>query len=64
LRDLDEKRLEERLKPYLSVQERGALLARRDKLVQHLQERIDALGEEHVLYDLRSAGERAPWAGQ
>jgi hypothetical protein len=62
LQELDEERLEERLEPYLAAQERKALLARRDKLVQHLQDRIDEVGEARVLYDLRPADERAPWA--
>jgi hypothetical protein len=65
LQDLDEERLEERLGPYLTVHERRALLARRDKLVQRLQDRIDELGEARVLYDLRPAVEHAsPCAGE
>jgi hypothetical protein len=60
LQELDKERLEERLGPYLTVHERKALLARRDKLVQHVQNLIDELGEKNVLYDLRPAGDHAP----
>jgi hypothetical protein len=63
LQELDKEGLEERLGPYLTVHERKALLARRDKLVQHVQNLIDELGEKHVLYDLRPAGEHAPCIG-
>jgi hypothetical protein len=64
LQELDGDMLEERLKPYLTVHERKALLARRDKLVQPLQQRIDEKGEIRVLFDLRPAGEHAPCAGE
>jgi hypothetical protein len=64
LQELDGEMLEERLGSYLTVHERRALLARRDELVQRLQDRIDELGEARVLYDLRPAGEHAPCAGE
>ncbi len=63
LQELDEERLEERLGAYLTAHERRALLARRDELVQRIQDRIDELGEIRVIYDLRPSGERAPCAG-
>jgi hypothetical protein len=63
LQELDEDRLEERLGAYLTVHERRALLARRDELVQRIQDRIDELGEKRVIYDLRPAGEPVPCAG-
>jgi hypothetical protein len=64
LQELDRDMLEERLGSYLTVHERKALLARRDELVQRLQDRIDELGENRVIYDLRPAGEHAPCAAE
>jgi hypothetical protein len=64
LQELDGEMLEERLGAYLTVHERKALLARRDELVQRIQDRIDELGENRVIYDLRPAGEHAPCAAE
>lgn len=62
LKNLDETEVRRRLDPYLTGYEINALLARRDNLVQYLQERIDEMGEEHVLFDLRPPSKRATWA--
>ena len=61
LKALDQARLDESLGPFLSKYEINALLARRDKLVEHIQDLIDEWGEVHVLFDLPPPGERATW---
>lgn len=58
---LDSTAAHERLGPFLSRGEIDALVARREKLVAHLQERIDELGEVLVLFDQRPPTDKAPW---
>ncbi len=53
LQDLDEGSVQERLGPFLETQEITRLLKRRAKLVRHLQQLIDRVGESNVLFDLR-----------
>lgn len=62
MRNLDEIEVRRRLSPYLTRYEIDAMLARRDKVVAHLEELIDKWGEEHVLFDLLPTTEPAPWA--
>ena len=62
LQTLDENQLEELLGDYLTIFEIRALLARRDQIVEQIQDKIDDLGEIHVLYDFQEPSERAPWA--
>lgn len=62
LQTLDEAQLEELLGDYLTTFEIRALLARRDKMVERIQAKIDQLGEIHVLYDFQQPTEHAPWA--
>jgi len=60
LQALDKKQLSRRLKPLISSLQINLLLKRRDKLVAHLQERIDRLGEGGVIYDAGDAGDASP----
>ena len=62
LQELDPEETRARLKPYLAKKEIDALLARRDKLVAHIQELIDEWGEEMIIFDDRPPTETAPWA--
>jgi hypothetical protein len=52
----------ESLSPHLGRAEIKALLARREKMVQHFQKLIDERGEAAVLYDVDPPSEKAPWA--
>lgn len=52
LRRLDRVTLREAMKGLLNPGQINGLLARRDEIVQHYDERIAALGEADVLYDL------------
>ena len=52
LRNLDPERARQELKPYLSKNEIKAFLARRDKIVHHLNELIDQHGENQVIFDM------------
>ena len=52
LRRLDRATLRETMKGLLNPGQINGLLARRDEIVQHYDERIAALGEAEVLYDL------------
>jgi hypothetical protein len=61
LRTLDGNAATQALSPYLSPGEIDSLLVRRDKLVEHIQARIDELSEELVLFDQRPPTVRAPW---
>jgi hypothetical protein len=63
LRELDGDAAKQALSPYLSSGEIDALLVRRDKLVEHVQSRIDELSEDLVLFDQRPPTVRAPWVG-
>ena len=51
LQALDKKLLMRPLKPYVSSRRVNQLLKRRDKLVAHLQGRIDEMGEGAVVFD-------------
>ncbi|MDH3524863.1 MAG: metallophosphoesterase [Acidobacteriota bacterium] len=51
LKDLDETQVAERLGPYLSQLEIEALLARRERLVALLEQRIAERGEDNVLFN-------------
>ena len=57
LRELQPEAVSERLSPLLGRYEIRALLERRDKLLEILEERIERLGEEKVLFDY---GDRVP----
>ena len=61
LRNLDREAVAEQLGEFLTVFEIDALMARRDKLVEHIESRIEQLGEELVLFDNRPPTEQAPW---
>ena len=61
LKKLDRSAADEALSAYLTGAEIDALFARRDKLVDLLQARIDEWGEELVLFDQRPPTETAPW---
>ncbi|MDA2938194.1 hypothetical protein MYX75_08035 [Acidobacteria bacterium AH-259-A15] len=50
LQKLNQKTLDERLKPFLRSREIKAILKRRDKLVEHVQNMIDKRGEGKVLF--------------
>lgn len=62
LRRLDQVMLREAMKGLLNPGQINGLLARRDEIVQHYDERIAALGEPDVLYDLspRVSGAEPP----
>jgi hypothetical protein len=62
LKSLKEVAIRESLAPHLDRAEIKALMARRDKLVQHFQNLIDERGEAAVLYDVDPPSEKAPWA--
>jgi hypothetical protein len=51
LQEVTDAEIRERVAPYLSPGETGALLARRQKLVQHLQRLIDTHGVNAVIFD-------------
>jgi hypothetical protein len=51
LRDLDYKRLETALTPYVNKMELEGLLARRDLIVKYFDAQVQARGEAAVLYD-------------
>ena len=50
LRTLDKTAVRNRLSPYLSELEIEALFVRRDRLVRLIQDLIDQMGEENVLF--------------
>ncbi len=58
----DEDEVRESLAPFLGQAEIKALMARRDKIVQHFQKLIDERSEAAVLYDVDPPSEKAPWA--
>ena len=62
LKRLDREAADQALSPYLARVEIDAIFARRDKLVELLQARIDEWGEDLVLFDERPPTARAPWA--
>jgi len=62
LQELNRETADKALSPYLTQREIDALLTRRDKLVEHIQARIDEWGEELVLFDQRPATVKAAWA--
>jgi len=62
LKNLSDDRIRQVLAPPLDRAEIDALLARRDKMLQHFQDLIDAKGEARVLYDVDPPTETAPWA--
>jgi hypothetical protein len=62
LQELNEEDLEAALSEQLGPAEIEALLKRRDKLVQHIQELVAERGEEMVFFDLVEATDIAPWA--
>jgi hypothetical protein len=62
LKSLNEDEVMESLSPHLGRAEIKALLARREKMVQHFQKLIDEKGEAAVLYDVDPPSEQAPWA--
>jgi len=61
LKNMEGTEVRKRLAPYLFPAEMKALLARRDKMVQHFQKLIDERGEAAVLYDIEPPSETAPW---
>jgi hypothetical protein len=62
LRDLDRETVTQHLSDYLTRNEIGALLTRRDLLVKRVDDLIREHGEHMVLFDSRPATEKAPWA--
>jgi len=61
LRQLDRSSAGKVLSPFLTPAEIDAIFARRDKLVDLIQARIDEWGEELVLFDQRPPTKTAPW---
>jgi hypothetical protein len=61
LKKLDRSLADQVLSPFLTAVEIDALFARRDKLVELLQSRIDEWGEELVLFNQRPPTDKAPW---
>lgn len=61
LHELDRGAADQALAPYLSKGEIDALFVRRDKILDHLQSRIDEWGEDLVLFDQRQPTGPAPW---
>lgn len=61
LRQLDRSSAGEVLSSFLTQAEIDAIFARRDKLVELIQARIDEWGEELVLFDQRPPTDTAPW---
>jgi len=61
LRQLDRESAGKVLSPFLTPAEIDAIFARRDKLVDLIQARIDEWGAELVLFDQRPPTETAPW---
>lgn len=51
MQTLPDHEIRERLSPYLGGHEMMALLARRDRLVSHLEGLIERNGEDSVLFD-------------
>ncbi len=62
LRDLTREEVEKHLDEFLTVYEIDALMARRDKLVEHVEGLIAEWGEAAVLFDNRPPTDQAPWA--
>ena len=62
LRSLNEDEIRETLSPHLDRAGIKALLARREKMIQHFQKLIDEKGEAAVLYDVDPPSVKAPWA--
>ncbi len=61
LQEMDPEETHARLDDYLTKAETDALLARRDKLVEHIQGLIDEWGEAMIIFDNRPPTETAPW---
>jgi hypothetical protein len=61
LRDLDRDAVRERLGEFLTRFEIDALMARRDRLVEHIDGLIEERGEDLVLFNNRPPTEKAPW---
>jgi len=61
LRELDRNSADKVLSPFLTPAEIDAIFARRDKLVDLIQARIDEWGEALVLFDQRPPTDTAPW---
>ena len=61
LKSLNEEEIRQSMAPLLNRPEIKALMARRDKLVQHFQKLIDEKGEAAVLYDVDPPSVTAPW---
>lgn len=61
LKQLDRNSAGKVLSSFLTSAEIDAIFARRDKLVDLIQARIDEWGEELVLFDQRPPTETAPW---
>ena len=55
LQELDEAEVRRRLKPYVGIYEIGGLMARRDLLVELIEELIATKGESAVLFDFDPA---------
>lgn len=63
LKALDRADVDELLSDYLTGAEIKALIVRRDKIVDHIQNLIDEWGEIHILFDTLPGNDVAPWAG-
>jgi hypothetical protein len=50
LRTLSDNEIKERMAPYLDGREIGALLARRDRIVAHIEKLIEENGEDRVIF--------------
>jgi hypothetical protein len=62
LKNLDDDEVKETMSRHLSKAEIKALLARRDKIVEHFEKLIEQKGEAAVIYDVEPPTEKAPWA--
>jgi hypothetical protein len=62
LKNLEDDEVKEALAPYLSRAEIKALLARRDKIVDHFEKLIEQQGEAAVIYDVEPPTEKASWS--
>jgi hypothetical protein len=62
LKALKQSDVEEQTAEYLTDVEIKALFARRDKIVDRIQQLIDEWGEIHILFDTLPPTETAPWA--
>ncbi len=62
LKELNKDDLQSAVSSQLGPGEIDAVLKRRDKLVQHIEELVAERGEEMVFFDLVAASDVAPWA--